>query len=128
MIVVNTLLLILIVSVLLAGLLQAWDHVRARRVYSALLDPDSYAEIPREVAIATGRELDEYGENQSFVFKPWTTFMVAPREGRFLNVDSGRTFNTRRGSSSYDTDTHAPCAAISMACGDDARGEMKPTT
>jgi lysophospholipase L1-like esterase len=92
----NTLVVVVIASVLVAVALELTYRVAGRHKYSAHLDLDSYTELPRETAVAVGKELDEYGENQSFVYNPWATFMVAPRAGRLFNVDTGRTANVRR--------------------------------
>jgi lysophospholipase L1-like esterase len=92
----NTFLLVLIVASLLAVGLEISYRLFGRHKYSTYLDLDSYAEIPRATAMAVGLEFDDYGDQQSFVFNPWTTFMVAPRRGRLFNVDPGRTVNARR--------------------------------
>lgn len=68
---------------------------RGSVVVSDVIKFESFSLTTQEVAKATAAEFDEYASSQPFVFNPWTTFMLAPVRGKYLNVIEGPLFNHR---------------------------------
>ncbi len=93
----NTLLLSAVVLCLLWGALELRHKLSGRGhvVLSDVIKLESFSLTPPDVAKATAAEFDAYADTQPFVFNPWTTFMLAPVKGQYLNVVEGPLFNHR---------------------------------
>lgn len=93
----NTLLFAVLLLVLLWAVLGARHAITGRGgvIVSDALHYVSFGLTTNEKAKATGREFDDFASQQPMVFNPWTTFMLAPFEGKYLNVVSDPVLNHR---------------------------------
>jgi hypothetical protein len=65
-------------------------------IYSAAFDSASYYfSSPEEVA-QIGEDFDRMGEQESYMFNPWTTFTERPFDGELVHIDQASTWPTRR--------------------------------
>jgi len=86
-----------------ASLLILWGALEARHaltgrgnvVISDAIKFNSFRLTPPDAARAAAAEFDAYASSHPFVFNPWTTFMLSPVAGRYLNVLQGPILNHR---------------------------------
>jgi lysophospholipase L1-like esterase len=86
-------------SVALVGLtfvLQQVDPQHQARLYSQFFRLDAYKLVDRETAQQIGIEFDRMGEQESYMYNPWTVFTERPFTGELVNVLDSGLFPTRR--------------------------------